>query len=286
MSKRSNVRAGSGAQPALAWRWSRTITREKEASWTEQLGGAGELNWMVIETPGRPRLRLEAYFVVEPAAQDFRKRWGGRVERFAPKPPAAACPIRVDARLEIRHDENEPRREGRLIIPFGMAFGSGEHATTLMLLRALASARDVAEKSILDLGTGSGVLALVARAFGARTITGTDFDPAAIRTARQNERLNFSTRRIRWEIADARKLPARPRYDLIVANLFSGVLIGAAPRLARALERDGELWLSGVLRAQQEEVAAACKAAGLRHLKTKMRGKWVMQQWSKEDGSR
>jgi ribosomal protein L11 methyltransferase len=241
---------------------------------------------MVIETPGRTRLRLEAYFTRERAADDFQRQWGGRVEAFTPKAPAPARPIRVDARLEVSHDEDAPRGEGRLIIPYGMAFGSGEHATTLMLLRALARAGELAEKSILDLGTGSGVLALAARAFGARTITGTDFDPAAIRTARQNERLNFSTRRIRWEIADARKLPARPRYDLILANLFSGVLIDAAPRLARALEPGGELWLSGVLRSQQEEVASACERASLRHLKTSTRGKWVMQQWAKSDGSR
>ncbi len=265
----------------LAWRWSRSIARDQEARWTQQLGAAGELNWMVVEKPGRKRLKLEAYFDTEKIALAFRRTWGGRVERFAPAPPPPPQPVRVAARLEIGHDEGARKAAGRLVIPYGIAFGSGEHATTLMLLRALTRKRDFAARSILDLGTGSGVLALAARALDARQIVATDFDPAAIRTARRNEALNFSSRRIRWKVEDAKRLPARPRYGLIVANLFSGILVEAAPRIARAVEPGGELWLSGVLRAQQDEVAAAYRAAGLRHLKTTTRGKWIMQQWIK-----
>jgi ribosomal protein L11 methyltransferase len=187
--------------------------------------------------------------------------------------------VRISARLEIAHEEAGPPSKCRLLIPYGMAFGSGEHATTLMLLRALARRNDWRDADVLDLGTGSGVLALTARLFGARRVTGSDFDANAIRTARDNERRNFGTRQVRWEIADATKLRAVPKYSLILANLFSGVLIAAAPRIARALAADGELWLSGVLRSQDEEVAAAYRALGLRHLRTTTRGKWVMQQW-------
>jgi ribosomal protein L11 methyltransferase len=79
----------------------------------------------------------------------------------------------------------------------------------------------------------------------------------------------------------AKKLAASPRHGLILANLFSGILVEAAPRIARALQPGGELWLSGVLRPQGEEVAAACRAAGLRQLKSVARGRWVMQQWIK-----
>lgn len=264
-----------------SWRWSRWIARAQEEAWTAQLERAGGLNWMMIERPGRLRLKLEAYFATEKSARLFQRQWGGRVERFVPQRPPVARPVRVDARLEIGHDETQQRATGRLIIPYGMAFGSGEHATTLMLLRALGRAGELEAKSILDLGTGSGILALAARAFGARKIIATDFDPAAIRTARGNERLNFSSRQIRWEVADVRKLPSRPRHDLITANLFSGILVEAAPRLARALQTGGELWLSGVLRSQAEEVAAALRRAGLRSVVTTMRGKWVMQRWTR-----
>ena len=82
-------------------------------------------------------------------------------------------------------------------------------------------------------------------------------------------------------MADVKTLRGRSRYGLIVANLFSGILVETAPRLARALGSGGELWISGVLRSQQEEVGAAFKRAGLEHLATKMRGKWVMQRWGR-----
>jgi ribosomal protein L11 methyltransferase len=264
----------------ICWRWSRLIARDAEELWTERLGATGKLNWMVVEKPGRQRLRVEAYFAAQAGALAMQRTLGGAVARFVPKPPASVRSVRIGARLEIVHDEKLRRASGRLIIPYGMAFGSGEHATTLMLLRALAGRSDLTTLPVLDLGTGSGVLALAARAFGARTVAASDFDPAAIRTARRNELLNFSARRVHWEVADARRLRAAPRYGLILANLFSGILIEAAPRMARALAPGGEIWLSGVLRAQQEEVAGACRAAGLRLLGTATRGKWVMQQWA------
>jgi ribosomal protein L11 methyltransferase len=267
---------------STAWRWRHFIARDDEALWTERLSADGGLNWMIVEKPGRVRLLVETYFPSKTPALALARKWGGRAEPFSPKAPKPAAPVQVSALLEIVHDENTPRSAGRLIIPYGTAFGSGEHGTTLMLLRALARRRDLADVTLLDLGTGSGVLALAARLLGARKITGVDFDANAIRTARRNETLNFRSRTVRWEVADVKRLRASPRYSLIVANLFSGILVEAAPRLARALQPGGELWLSGVLRSQLKEVTAAYRTTGLRHLKTTTRGKWVMQQWAKK----
>jgi ribosomal protein L11 methyltransferase len=277
MSRRS--KGPSGQRPA--WRWRRLITREAEPLWTERLGSAGELNWMIVERLQQVRLRVEAYFSAREPAQVLMKKWGGRIERFVPMQPKPAAPVRVNDALEIAHDEAAVSSPGRLIIPYGIAFGSGEHSTTLMLLRALAAHPGLADATLLDLGTGSGVLALAARRLGVRQITATDFDPDAIRTSRRNEELNFSRRLVRWQVGDVRKLRESQGWSLILANLFSGILAEAAPRIARALARGGELWLSGVLRDQQEEVAAAFRTAGLRHARTVTRGKWVMQQWVK-----
>jgi ribosomal protein L11 methyltransferase len=277
MSKRSKV------APArqLAWRWRRSIARDAEPLWTERLGFAGELNWMIVERPQRVRLGVEAYFSARGPGLALRKKWGGSVERFVPAPPKPAPPVRVNDSLEIAHDEDAVRSAGGLIIPYGIAFGSGEHHTTLMLLRALASHPDLAHAKLLDLGTGSGVLALAARRLGARHITATDFDPDAIRTARQNEALNFPRGLVKWQVGDVKRLRGAQAWSLVLANLFSGILVEAAPRIARALVRGGELWLSGVLRDQQDEVAAAFRAAGLRHVRTTTRGKWVMQRWAR-----
>jgi ribosomal protein L11 methyltransferase len=276
MTRRSKINPGTPA-----WRWRRAISREAESLWTERMGSAGELNWLIVERPQRVRLVVEAFFSIRQGADALARKWGGRVERFDPKPPKAAAPVRVSATLEIAHDEKAMPSPDRLIIPYGMAFGSGEHPTTLMLLRALAARTDLAQATVLDLGTGSGVLALAARKLGAHRIMGSDFDPDSIRTARQNEALNFSRRSVRWEVGDVRQLRERGSCSLILANLFSGILIEAAKRIARALSAGGELWLSGVLRSQQDEVAAAFSGAGLQFVTTVTRGKWVMQQWAK-----
>jgi ribosomal protein L11 methyltransferase len=220
------------------------------------------------------------------AAVAFIPQWGGRVRsvdahEWIKKRPAP--PTQIGRRLEIVHEKARVRKRParpQLHIPHGIAFGSGEHATTYMLLRALAQRDDWIKASVLDLGTGSGVLALTARLFGAREIVATDFDSDAIRTARQNEALNFSKPLIRWKRADVRKLRATSRYDLVLANLFSGILGEAAPRIAGCVSPGGQLWLSGILDSQQEEVIAAYRGQGLQLIRALRRGKWVMLQWA------
>ncbi len=104
-------------------------------------------------------------------------------------PRGPAPTLRVGSKLQIFHEKPRRRLETDwLHVPHGLAFGSGEHATTFMLLRALA--RQAPPERVLDLGTGSGILALAARRFGARKIAALDFDAAAVRTARRNEKLN------------------------------------------------------------------------------------------------
>ena len=213
--------------------------------------------------------------------------WGGRVRAVDAREWIKTCPTpstQIGRRLEIVHEKAQSRKKPawpRLHIPHGLAFGSGEHATTYMLLLALARQDDwsktaVRRTTVLDLGTGSGVLALTARLFGARKIVATDFDPDAVRTARQNEALNFSTPLIRWRRADVRKLRATVRYDLVLANLFSGILGEAAPQIAGCVSPGGQLWLSGILNSQQEEVVSAYRGQGLKLIRAVRRGKWVM----------
>jgi ribosomal protein L11 methyltransferase len=225
----------------------------------------------------------------------LKKKFDGQVRAIAEKewlPTKPTPPTHIGNKLVIVHEADRKTSRGRhrsprdggdrvsLHIPHGIAFGSGEHATTFMLLRALAEKGDWNATSVLDLGTGSGVLALAARQFGARKIVATDFDPDSVRTSRQNEALNFSTRLIRWRQADVRKLHATSRYGLVLANLFSGILCEAAAPIAGCVSTGGRLWLSGILDSQQKEVAAAYRAQGLQLAQTMRRGKWVMLQFT------
>ena len=267
------------------WAWRRWIVPEQHEIWIERLRSAGCNSWALTERPLRARGLLEAYVESRAAGVAFARQWGGRVRsvnarewiRTIPSPPT-----QIGRRLEIVHEQTRRRTKPpglRLHVPHGIAFGSGEHATTYLLLRGLAARADWPRTTVLDLGTGSGVLALTARLLGARKIMATDFDPDAIRTARQNEALNFSTPLIRWRRADVGKLRATVRYDLVLANLFSGILIGAAPQIAGCVSPGGQLWLSGILASQQAEVIAAFRPQGLELIRSHRRGKWIMQQW-------
>lgn len=138
---------------------------------------------------------------------------------------------------------------GDLIIPPGNAFGTGDHPTTLACLGAIDRLAPQA-RSCLDLGCGSGVLALAAAQLGLRA-EGVDIDPEAVESARENAKLNELN--VHFSTTEAEKL-AGP-YDLVVANLFAEVLVGLAGELVRLTGR--HLVLAGVLADRADKVIDA-----------------------------
>ncbi len=245
------------------------------------------MTWTLTERVEAQRVILAVYTDKRAEVTALGRQFGGRVSAVKQSEwlkPQRAAPTKIGRRLEVIHEEASRKKKTaipRLIIPMGLAFGSGEHATTFMLLRALAARRDLAGASVLDVGTGSGVLALAARLFGAKKIVATDFDADAVRTARQNEALNFSQTLIDWHEADVKKLRSGPRFDFVLANLFSGILQQAAPQIVRSVKPGGELWLSGVLKTQCAEVMRFYRGQRMRSIGTTARGKWVMLRFSK-----
>ncbi len=188
--------------------------------------------------------------------------------------------------------ENEPKGREVLCIPAAMAFGTGEHATTAMCLRlldAIARERNARAQSswdLLDLGTGSGILALAALKLGAQSVLGLDNDRHAVRTARENAGLNdLPARRVRFAQAELLDWKPDRQWPVIAANLFSDLLVRALPAvIAPALEPGGDLLLSGVLGSQAGEVTAAVRKAGLKLLETKRRGRWCAFRAVKKTG--
>ena len=267
---------------AKSWGWRRWIAAGQQELWLMRLQEAGCPLVAFTEKPGAARVQLNAYPGSRREAMALARQWGGTVLGVDVRKWLKAQPVlptRIGTRLEIIHEKARGRKKPampQLHVPHGLAFGSGEHATTSMLLRELTRLGDFAQTTVLDLGTGSGVLALAARLFGARKIVATDFDPDSVRTARQNEALNFSTPLIRWRRGDVKQLTPKVRYDLVLANLFSGILEEAAPQISRSVKPGGELWLSGILRTQEAGVIAAYRKQGLRLTKAHRRGKWVM----------
>jgi len=154
-----------------------------------------------------------------------------------------------------------------------MAFGTGGHATTATCLRLLCDASLAAGFTAADVGCGSGILAIACEMLGARSVDAFDNDEAAVRIARENATLNYC-HAISTTCQDVFKWAPRKTYDVILANLFSEILIAVAPRLVAALRPGGTLIFSGVLHYQSAEVIEAFALHGLRLEHLVRRGKW------------
>jgi ribosomal protein L11 methyltransferase len=229
----------------------------------------------IIQAPNRKMALLEIAGTNRRGLDKIRARFGGRIERLSPDWLGRAReqrgkPIKIGNRLTICR--SRPRSGAELIIRASTAFGTGEHATTAMSLRFLEQiTRNLAgDWSLLDLGTGSGILALAARKFGASKIVAIDSDARAIRVAKENARLN-GVRGIDLRLGDARNISRAARFTIVTANLFSELLIEILPKLKRCR------WLifSGILREQESQIACALEQSSLRIFAVRRRGKWV-----------
>jgi len=273
--------------PTTVWR--KLASAKWADAWEERLRFLGPTRLVLTRLPGGRSIRIDAYGVTAAEGRALVKGFGGTVVTLAndawmPSPADALRPVKIRGRLLIAPDPAAlpAPRAGRaptpvLCIPAGMAFGTGEHATTASCLRFLADvSRGLRERewSLLDVGTGSGILALASIRLGAKTAEGFDFDPHAVRTARANARLN-RIRSARFHRADVREWEPEGAHAIVAANLFSELLIAVLPRLVRAIEPGGHAILSGILRTQEAGVVRALKAVGLRLLQVTHRGKWV-----------
>jgi ribosomal protein L11 methyltransferase len=160
------------------------------------------------------------------------------------------------------------RRPGAILIDAGEAFGTAHHATTQGCLEALDIAvRARPFKRVLDLGCGSGVLAIAAsRLLPSAQVTASDIDPVATEVAAANARANGATRvHVVTAVGlEHGSLRARAPFDLILANILAGPLIVLAPKLRAVLLPGATVILSGLLVTQAEEVMAAYRAQGFR----------------------
>ncbi|MFC1672706.1 50S ribosomal protein L11 methyltransferase [Pseudomonadota bacterium] len=156
----------------------------------------------------------------------------------------------------------------------GAAFGTGTHATTSGCLHAITQLGNKRSfKKPLDVGTGSGILAIAMAKMWRIPIEGTDIDPVAVRVAKQNARLNEVERLLDFRAGPGfAPIAADARYDLIVANILARPLTVIAPDLGRHLVRGGYAVLSGLLERDERFVTAAYLAQGLKLEKRYMRG--------------
>lgn len=170
-------------------------------------------------------------------------------------------------------------RPGQAVVELdpGLSFGTGQHPTTRFCLEQIVACRaSTAHPSLVDIGTGSGILAIAAVKLGYAPVEAFDFDPAAVRTARTNARLNGVHRALLPVRRDLRQLPLQParRFSVVCANLLDDLLRAERGRICRRLEPGGRLVLAGILDRQFAAVRAVYEAAGLRLAAEKTVGEW------------
>ena len=202
-------------------------------------------------------------------------------EGWLARTQASFPPMRVGRRFLVRgtHDAG-PRPAGlvTLTLDAGLAFGSGEHGSTRGCLRALELVARRRPVRMLDLGTGSGILAMAAARLLHRPVLATDIEPWSVRVARQNAAANGVAHLVRPVLADGWRTPvvrAGAPYDLVLANILARPLCRMAADLARHLAPGGRVILSGLLRSQCRMVLAAHRRQGLALERALAEGQWA-----------
>jgi ribosomal protein L11 methyltransferase len=269
--------------------WSKLSAAQSIGAWEERF--VGNPNLVIEYLKGGKFIRLQVFCEKEKEARGMISRFGGSCRKLAGadwnKTVAPPRPLKVrDVFLltaETRAKElaalrkAHPKRE-IIIIPPEMAFGTGDHATTSTCLRLLVDvARGRKERvwSVADLGTGTAVLAIAAHKLGAAEVFACDFDPFAVAVAVRNAERN-QTPEIRIHEQDVLKWKPRGKgYDVVLANLFSTVLIEAWPVISKSLAPGGDLIVSGILATQAWDVFTAAAANGIGFTQVVRKGKWV-----------
>lgn len=157
----------------------------------------------------------------------------------------------------------------------GMAFGTGLHPTTRLCLIALERWVRAGDR-VLDVGTGSGILAIAAARLGARQVSGVDLDPVAVQVARENVQLNHVAAHVAIEEGSLETLNPTPRsFDRIVVNILADVITTLTPALVTCLRPAGTLIASGIIEEYADRVVEAFEAAGLRVVERRQEKDWV-----------
>jgi ribosomal protein L11 methyltransferase len=193
-------------------------------------------------------------------------------------------PIEIGRSLLVKPSwiKQKPRQgQAVIILDPGLSFGTGQHPTTSFCLGEIcrlsaANPDPGAAKSFLDIGTGSGILAIGAAKLGYQPVNAFDFDPESVRVAKSNARVNGTERKLKIVRGDVTKLPvkAEKKFHLVCANLISNLLIAEKKKIAAQVRRDGTLVLAGILAVEFALVQRAFEDLGLKLVASKVENEW------------
>jgi ribosomal protein L11 methyltransferase len=179
-------------------------------------------------------------------------------------------------------DVKEEDKDKKILhIDPGTAFGTGMHETTQLCIRQIKKFL-TPQTELLDVGTGSGILAILALMYGAKHAVGTDLDPCAVEAVAQNMEANHippeSFQMMIGNIITDKEVQDKvgyERYDIVVANILADVLVPLTPVIIHQMKKGAVYITSGIINTKEDEVRAAVEAAGLEILEVTYQGEWV-----------
>ena len=185
-------------------------------------------------------------------------------------------PVLIDSYAQIRasfHPATTPPLMDLLIEP-KMSFGTGHHATTWLMAKNLFGL-DVKGKDVLDVGCGTGILAIIAKKLGGKRVLGIDIDEWSVENSRENRKLNGFTKEDIDFIQDTMK-SAETSFDIMLANINKNILLQDMNRYANHLRSNGKLLLSGFFETDCKELISAAEKAGLKQSGQETKNEWAI----------
>lgn len=202
-------------------------------------------------------------------AEDWAESWKRHFKPFA-----------IGRRLLVKPSwsRRQPRGgQATVILDPGLSFGTGQHPTTRFCLEQLANFRKPgSSQSLLDVGTGSGILAIAAAKLGYAPVAAFDFDPDCVRVAGDNAKSNGVTKKLQLARADITKARQRSsrKYSVVCANLLANLLIAEREKLVARTLKNGVLIVAGILQREFHEVQADYEKAGLKLIASRIEKEW------------
>lgn len=267
--------------------WTKLSSVKWLDAWEERFHG--NANHVIEILKGGKSIRVKVYCSTKKDADNIVKQFGGSTrivkDQEWMKPAATPPPLKIRDQFLVTSSsdaayltklQNSNKKRQIISIPAELAFGTGDHATTSTCMRFLCDVAKTHKQNwtCADLGTGTGLLAIAAKKLGAGDTYACDFDPFSVKVTQENILRNHVSD-IEVAERDVLKWKPKKKYDVVLANLFSTVLIEAFPVLAKLVKPGGDLIISGILAAQAWDVITAGTEQGFGFPTVIKKGKWV-----------
>jgi len=211
------------------------------------------------------------YFLEDVADENWNAEWE---KNFNPLIIDDVCYVRAT------FHEPQPSYPYEIVIDPKMAFGTGHHQTTTMVMQYILAA-DVKDKDILDMGCGTGILAILAAKLGAKTLMAIDYDDICYESTLENAALN-NVENLE-ALCGSKEVIPNEEYDIILANINRNILLDQIGRYAEVLKAEGKIFFSGFyLDPDLSMITAECAKYGIKYLDHKQNGDWVAAQFEKK----